>query len=73
MRKLKIKKSQGTKPVIPEGEYSWVIGNGTSRKDKDIKQLMDYGVMDGCNWFFKKEFRPQVNISSDEALTKSLY
>ena len=57
MRKLKIKKTPGNKPVIPENSYSWIIGNGTSRKDNDIKQLMDYGVMYGCNWFFKKEFR----------------
>ena len=54
MRKLKIKKSQGTKPVIPEGQYSWVIGNGTSRKDKDIKQLMDYGIMYGVIGSLKK-------------------
>lgn len=73
MRKIKIKKSQGSKPIIPENQYSWIIGNGTSRKDKDIKQLMDYGVLYGCNWFFKKEFRPHVNISSDEPLTKSIY
>jgi len=73
MRKIKIKKSPGSKPVIPTNQYSWIIGNGTSRKDKDIKQLMDYGIMYGCNWFFKKEFRPHVNISSDEPLTKSIY
>jgi len=73
MRKIKIKKSPGTKPQLPKGEYAWIIGNGTSRKDKDIKQLMDYGLLYGCNWFFKKEFRPHVNISSDEPLTRSIY
>lgn len=72
MRKLKIKKSPGQKPALPKGEYAFVIGNGTSRKDLDIKQLMDYGLLYACNWFFKEEFRPHLLIASDEPMTKTI-
>lgn len=73
MKKLKIKKSPGKKPELPKGKYSFIIGNGTSRKNLDVKDLMDYGLLFGCNWFFKKEFRPHVLVSSDEPLTNSIY
>lgn len=72
MRKVKIKKPAGSKYQIPKGQYAFCIGNGTSRKDKDVKQLMDYGVVYGCNWFFKKEFRPHVLIASDEPISKTI-
>ena len=72
MRKLKIKKSPGQKPKLPRGEYAFVIGNGTSRKDLNIKQLMDYGLFFACNWFFREEFRPHVLVASDEPMSKSI-
>ena len=72
MRKLKIKKSPGQKPQLPKGEYGFVIGNGTTRKDLDIQQLMDYGLLYACNWFFKEEFRPHLLIASDEPMTKTI-
>lgn len=72
MRKLKIKKSPGSKPNLPKGEYGFVIGNGTSRKDLNIKQLMDYGLFFACNWFFREEFRPHVLVASDEPMSKSI-
>lgn len=72
MRKLKIKKSPGAKPQLPKREYAFVIGNGTSRKDLNIQQLMDYGLLFGCNWFFKEEFRPHVLVASDEPMTKTI-
>lgn len=72
MRKLKIKKSPGQKPVLPKGEYAFVIGNGTSRKDLNIQQLMDYGLLYACNWFFKEEFRPHLLIASDEPMTRTI-
>lgn len=72
MRKLKIKKSPGQKPSLPKGEYAFIIGNGTSRKDLNIKQLMDYGLFFACNWFFKEEFRPHVLVASDEPMSKSI-
>lgn len=72
MRKLKIKKSPGQKPQLPKGEYGFVIGNGTSRKDLNIEQLMDYGLLYACNWFFKEEFRPHLLISSDEPMTRTI-
>lgn len=72
MHKLKIKKSPGAKPQLPKGEYGFVIGNGTSRKDLDVQQLMDYGLLYACNWFFKEEFRPHLLIASDEPMTKTI-
>jgi len=72
MHKLKIKKSPGQKPQLPKGTYSFVIGNGSSRKDLDVQQLMDYGLLFGCNWFFKEEFRPHVLVASDEPMTKTI-
>jgi hypothetical protein len=72
MHKLKIKKSPGQKPQLPKGKYAFVIGNGTSRKDLNIEQLTDYGLLYGCNWFFKEEFRPHLLIASDEPMTKTI-
>ena len=72
MRKLKIKKSPGQKPQLPKGHYGFVIGNGTSRKDLDVQQLMDYGLLYACNWFFREEFRPHLLIASDEPMTKTI-
>lgn len=72
MHKLKIKKSPGQKPQLPKGKYAFVIGNGTSRKDINIEQLTDYGLIYGCNWFFKEEFRPHLLIASDEPMTKTI-
>ncbi len=72
MRKLKIKKSPGQKPKLPNGEYAFVIGNGTSRKGLNIEQLMDYGLLYACNWFFREEFRPHVLVSSDEPMTRTI-
>lgn len=72
MKKIKIKKSPGSKPELPLGGYGFVIGNGTSRKDVDVKAFMDYGVVYACNWFFKEEFNPHVLICSDEPMTKTV-
>jgi hypothetical protein len=72
MHKLKVKKSPGQKPQLPKGHYGFVIGNGSSRKDLNIEQLMDYGLLFGCNWFFKEEFRPHVLVASDEPMTRTI-
>jgi len=72
MRKIKIKKPPGQKPQLPLGGYGFVIGNGTSRKGLNIKQLADWGKIYACNWFFKKEFRPHVLVASDEPMTKTI-
>ena len=72
MKKVKIKKPPGSKPQLPVGGYGFVIGNGTSRKDVDVKPLMDYGTLYACNWFFKEEFTPHVLICSDEPITKTI-
>lgn len=68
----KIKQTPGSKPVIPPGMSACVIGNGTSRKGKDLKSLLPHAVVIGCNWFFTKEFRPHVLIASDEPITNSI-
>lgn len=72
MKKIKIKKSPGSKPELPLGGYGFVVGNGTSRQGHDLKPLMDYGVLYACNWFFREEFNPHVLVCSDEPITKTV-
>ena len=72
MKKIKIKKSPGSKPSLPYEGYAFVFGNGTSRKGLDIKSLGDWGITVGCNWFFKEEFRPHILVCSDEPMTKTV-
>jgi len=72
MKKIKIKKSPGSKPELPLGGYGFIVGNGTTRKDLNIKSLMDYGVVYACNWFFQDEFPPHVLVCSDEPITKTI-
>lgn len=72
MNKLKIKQKPGERPELPTGEYCFVVGNGTSRKDLDLKPLMDYGILFACNWFFKDEFRPHVLVASDEPMSVTI-
>jgi len=47
---------------------SVIIGNGKSRKDKDLKSIQNANII-ACNWFFKHEFEPDVLITSDEDIT----
>ena len=72
MKKLKIKRKGTSKPELPTGGYSFVIGNGSSRKDLQLKPLMDYGIFFACNWFFKEEWVPHVLVASDEPMTKTI-
>jgi hypothetical protein len=72
MNKIKVKQRPGQKPELPVGGYAFIIGNGTSRKGIDLKPLMDYGILFGCNWFFHKEFRPHVLVASDEPMTNTI-
>ena len=72
MKPITKKRKGGRKPELPTGGYGFVIGNGTSRKDLDVKQLQDYGIFYACNWFFKEEFRPDVLVCSDEPITKTI-
>ena len=73
MKKLNKKKKGQTRPKINEGSYSFVIGNGTSRKDLDLTQIKDYGTLIACNWFFKKEFHPDILVCSDEPITRTMF
>ena len=72
MKKIKIKKSPGSKPQLPLGGYGFIVGNGTSRQGHDLKPLMDYGVLYACNWFFREEFTPHVLVCSDAPITKTV-
>lgn len=72
MNKIRIKKTPGSKPALPKGGYGFVIGNGTSRKGLSLEPLMDYGILVGCNWFFKDEFRPHILVASDEPMTQTI-
>lgn len=68
----KIRQKPGSKPVIPPGLDSFVIGNGTSRRDLPIAHLKDFGLVLACNWFFKDEFRPHVLVCSDEPISMDI-
>jgi len=70
--KKKSKQKIGQKPELSLGGNAFVIGNGTSRQDKDLKPLMDSGILLACNWFYKKEFRPHVLVCSDEPITETI-
>lgn len=72
MKKIRIEKAQGSKPKLPKGGYGFVIGNGTSRKDLSLKPLMDYGILVGCNYFYRDEFKPHILVASDEPMTKTI-
>lgn len=72
MPSKKIKTKLGRKPEIPPGLPSFVIGNGTSRLGKDVKSLMDKGLVVACNWFYRREFRPHVLVCSDEPITNTI-
>ena len=73
MKKLNKKQKGRSKPKIVEGSYSFVIGNGTSRADLDLHQIKDYGTLIACNWFFKKEFHPDILVCSDEPISRSMF
>ena len=69
----KLPKIKGTgKKTLPTGQYAWVIGNGITRKDKDIKTLKEYGILYACNWFYREEFAPHVLVASDEPMTRTI-
>ena len=69
---LNKKQKPGQKPDLPKGAYAFIVGNGTSRKDLDLKSIKDYGLLFACNWFFHKEFRPDVLVASDEPMTNTI-
>ena len=69
----KLPKMKGTgKKTLPKGKYAWIIGNGITRKDKDIMQLKQYGILYACNWFYREEFAPHVLVASDEPMTRTI-
>ena len=39
------------KKTLPTGRYAWIIGNGVTRKGKDVRTLKEYGILYACNWF----------------------
>lgn len=72
MKKVKIKRGKTGKYELPDNGYSFIVGNGTSRKGLQLQPLMEYGTLYGCNWFFKEEFIPHVLVASDEPMTKTI-
>ena len=48
---------------------SVVVGNGKTRKDRDLKAIKNANII-ACNWFFREEFEPDILITSDEDITK---
>ena len=72
MKKLNKKQKGRNKPKINLGSYSFVVGNGTSRKDFDLTSIKDYGTLIACNWFFKEEFRPDILVCSDEPISRTI-
>ena len=69
----KLGKMKGTgKKTLPTGKYAWIIGNGVTRKGKDIRTLKEYGILYACNWFYRKEFAPHVLVASDEPMTRTI-
>lgn len=72
MPSIKIKQKPGQKPQLPLGADAFIIGNGTSRKGLDLTQLKGHGIIYGCNWFYRKEFKPDVLITSDEPITNTI-
>ena len=69
----KLPKMKGTgKKKLPTGRYAWIIGNGITRKDKNIQHLKQYGILYACNWFYREEFAPHVLVASDEPMTRTI-
>ena len=69
----KLPKMKGTgKKKLPTGRYAWIIGNGITRKDKNINMLKQYGILYACNWFYREEFAPHVLVASDEPMTRTI-
>jgi len=46
-----------------------VVGNGTSRKGKDLQVIRNANII-ACNWFFRDEFEPDILITSDQDITE---
>ena len=68
---MRKKKKVGSKPEIAPNQNAFVVGNGTSRSEFDLQPLQKHGFLVACNWFFRKEFKPDVLIMSDEPITNT--
>ena len=72
MKKLIFKRGTTGKPTIQNpNKYSFVIGNGTTRADFDLNTVMPYGLLFGCNYFYR-DMKPHVLVLSDEAITNTV-
>ncbi len=51
---------------------SVVVGNGTTRKGKDLEFIKKKGLANliACNWFFTEEFQPDILVTSDDDITE---
>tara|TARA_R110000796_G_scaffold35148_1_gene90589 strand:+ start:1046 stop:1579 length:534 start_codon:yes stop_codon:yes gene_type:complete len=50
---------------------SIVVGNGKTRKGKDLQSIQRANII-ACNWFFRDEFEPDILVTSDDDITKHI-
>jgi hypothetical protein len=50
---------------------AFVLGNGTSRRDIDLKQLQTHGAVYGCNALYR-DFEPTVLVSTDPPISAEI-
>jgi len=50
---------------VAYSEVGFAIGNGTSRRHFNIKNLREHGLIVGCNWLFR-EYPPDILVSIDK-------
>jgi hypothetical protein len=53
-------------------DVSFIIGNGTSRKDFELEKLRDAGTIFGCNALYR-EFVPDFIVSIDEGIIREIF
>lgn len=50
---------------------AFVLGNGTSRRDIDLRQLRTHGAVYGCNALYR-DFEPTVLVSTDPPISAEI-
>ena len=61
---------EDTVKAVPKGN-AYIIGNGPSRKDFDLKTLKDSGQVYGCNALYR-DFIPDFLFSVDASMSKEI-
>ena len=73
MKKFQVKRSvsKSTPDFVNPDARAFVIGNGTTRKNFDLRPLMNHGILVGCNYFYR-DMHPHVLVLSDEGITETV-